>query len=984
MLNKLLIAISFVLVCNYCFPQKYNFVNWTVEDGLIQSQASYLCQDQYRHLWVATLGGVCRFDGKSFKGYTMQDGLLSNHTNILKSDSLGNLWIGTNYGISVFNGSEFKNIELSTARLNNVTEIINLTNESVFSIADSKLFLVKNFKAQKQFISNDTNERVISIYKSSQNQLLAIVYKKGLYCFSDHKWKMLFPFDASKNISCRKIFISKNCDTILVSNAGLYKIKSNSLQKIIVSPQFAENSVVHCVAEDSNGNLWVGTNNGAYKIKNNHVQRFDAKNGLTDNSVFHITVDAENNIWFATDADGVFKYRENMFTWYDKVSGLSNPSIMGIVKTTDKQIYAAGYGGILHKITESNTIESIPDKDASLSNNRINCLYADDNDNVWIGTVGGGAWSYKAGKGFKKINYQTENNLRTITCFLKDVNNTLLIGSPQGLYKLEKNEILSKIQSVNTSVNSLLMLGDSSILAGTPNGVFILNKNYDYTEVIKKECSNSSILCLAKNEDIVWMGTTNKGVLCWNTKTGKIINYSKKDGLPNDFIYFINADEKNKVLVGTGYGVCNLSVNSDGKLNTIESYGKPDGLIGMECNNNAVLKSSDSTFWFGTAKGLFHFNPNAEKVQVAAPFILFKSLKLFSSDIKDSSLYERLSAWFNIPQQLILSHHQNNLTFEFGAIYFTNPFDIYYKYKLEGLDKDYVTASNGVVNYSALPPGKYTLKAKAFTKTGIPSSNEINYSFQINKAFYQTTLFQILVVFLLIATGAFVMYLFERKKQKHKLLFQKIREEEFNKLRQRTAEDFHDEMGNKLTRISVLADILKSKLDSGKPEPIHLIDQIKDNTGALYNGSRDIIWSLNSQNDGLLEIVERINEKGLEMYAETNIDFMFTHNVNSVNSKKLKLDYSRNIIMIFKEVYNNILKHSNANQVKVSINISAGGLLTIFINDNGKGFDVVNSDKGNGLKNIKNRVTRLNGLIEIKSSAEKGTEIQMSFKELFI
>jgi signal transduction histidine kinase len=222
-----------------------------------------------------------------------------------------------------------------------------------------------------------------------------------------------------------------------------------------------------------------------------------------------------------------------------------------------------------------------------------------------------------------------------------------------------------------------------------------------------------------------------------------------------------------------------------------------------------------------------------------------------------------------------------------------------------------------------------------------------------------------------------------RRKQKQKAILEKIREEEFMKLRHRTAEDFHDEVGNRLTRISVLADILKSKIGGPEAETVKIVSQIKENTNALYSGSRDIIWSLNPQNDGIREITEHIRDIGTALFNDTPVEFDFTHNIASYQDRKLKLDYSRNLIMVFKEIYNNILKHSNSRKVEVDINFTPGQELLIKVADNGKGFNGDANGKGNGLKNIRNRVSRLNGECEIKSQPGEGTVIIIHLKNIF-
>src|SRR5690606_24939012 len=95
--------------------------------------------------------------------------------------------------------------------------------------------------------------------------------------------------------------------------------------------------------------------------------------------------------------------------------------------------------------------------------------------------------------------------------------------------------------------------------------------------------------------------------------------------------------------------------------------------------------------------------------------------------------------WFDVPNDLKLPAKQNHLSFELEGLYFTNPGDVSFRYKLEGIDKEYTTTNNPLIIYPALPPGNFVLRVKAFTKSGIESVNEIVYPFVINKAFYQTT-----------------------------------------------------------------------------------------------------------------------------------------------------------------------------------------------------------------------------------------------------
>ena len=983
----------FILFCSLkSFSQKYNFVNWTVEDGLIQSQASSICQDKYRQLWIGTEGGVSRFDGKKFTGYTVQDGLLANHINTMFCDRAGNLWLGTNFGISVYNGRNFKTVKTLKSPVNNISAFVQTTNGDVFAIDNYSLLQVRNFESKKILVSGDSTEKITALSYTANNNLLVSVYKKGLFVFKENSWKQISQVkEEQKNLFIRTIYISSGGDTLLGTVMGLFQLKKNLVTPFEINTRSIPEINIFSIAEDSKQNLWLGTDNGAYKIEGKEVIHFGEKSGFTDNAVNLIYKDVENNLWFATNADGIYKFRENTFTYYDKSSGLSNTIVMGVAQTRDKTIYSVGYGGGLYKINSKNDIERVIYKgQAVLNDTKINCLYADNENNVWIGTLNKGIYMFNEKTGLQKI--EAKNNpdliLRGATVFFKDLSGNMLIGTNQGLFMKDKNSAFTRIKIGSPLVTTFKQFDKDHVIIGTSKGIFLMDQRYEVAPLNEKDFGDASVLCLFKNNDNIWIGTTDKGVLNWNYKTGKIITYTTADGLPSNFIYSIDVSDTYKAWIGTGFGISNLQLDDHGKVLAIKNYGRSDGLLGMECNHNCLLKAADSSLWFGTTKGLFHFNPYTNITEKNQPFVLLRSVKLFSSAITDSSYFKSPGTWFNIPNKLVLPSKQNHLTFELGAIYFTNPEDVIYKYKLEGIDKVYTTTNNPYIIYPALPPGKYTLKVTGLTKSGAVSSNQISYSFEIEKAFYQTRIFQLVIILLLLGTGALLAYIFTRGKQKRKQrakeVLEKIREEEFMKLRQRTAEDFHDEMGNSLTRISVLTDILKSKMNGKEQELTHLVTQIKENTSALYNGSKDIIWSLNSQNDGLYEITEHIKDIGNELFQETQIDFEYTHTIDQRNNMKLKLDYSRNLTMIFKEAYSNILKHSKADKVSIQLNLNSDNYLEILIRDNGIGFREDAIQKGNGLKNMRNRASRMNGSMTTGSSLNNGTEIHFVLKNIFI
>jgi signal transduction histidine kinase len=206
--------------------------------------------------------------------------------------------------------------------------------------------------------------------------------------------------------------------------------------------------------------------------------------------------------------------------------------------------------------------------------------------------------------------------------------------------------------------------------------------------------------------------------------------------------------------------------------------------------------------------------------------------------------------------------------------------------------------------------------------------------------------------------------------------------EEQVKIRKQTAEDFHDDLGNKLTRINVLSEILNKKIDEGLPEQKKLIDQIKENADALFTGSKNILWALDPENDRLSEVLIHVKEFGIDFFLNTSINFTSDLTDDIFREVKLPMGYGRHITLVLKELFNNALRHSGAKNVSASAFLNQDGQLSIIVKDDGKGFDMNAIKSGNGMRNTNNRAKKIDGEIETKSSPGEGTIVTLLIKKI--
>lgn len=152
------------------------------------------------------------------------------------------------------------------------------------------------------------------------------------------------------------------------------------------------------------------------------------------------------------------------------------------------------------------------------------------------------------------------------------------------------------------------------------------------------------------------------------------------------------------------------------------------------------------------------------------------------------------------------------------------------------------------------------------------------------------------------------------------------------------------------------------------------LGQISDQAGHVTESLRDIVWSIQPQNDKLQNLLDRMKKFAGQILESKNINYNF--NISGIHSKEQVLDIEtrQNVYLIFKEILNNIVKHSQATETSIVMS-STPKSLQIEIKDNGIGLDDSTITKGNGLNNMKQRAEKLKGTFKIGPFDSKGTAI---------
>lgn len=235
-------------------------------------------------------------------------------------------------------------------------------------------------------------------------------------------------------------------------------------------------------------------------------------------------------------------------------------------------------------------------------------------------------------------------------------------------------------------------------------------------------------------------------------------------------------------------------------------------------------------------------------------------------------------------------------------------------------------------------------------------------------ATYKSRMYLILSVAMLVSFSAVIVISWLKVSQRVK------RRKELERVRLGIAGDLHDDIGSTISSIQIISSMMGMQNESNPK-----IKEAAENINALSNkvagGIREVVWSLNPENDSMEAIVSHMHKIASDILSTAEIPFAFAKNLADPK-KKLSPQLRKDFMMVFKEAINNARKYSKANQVDIHID-QHDNKLELRIKDYGCGFDPDTVEMGNGLHNMKRRAKNMNGILNIESGAGSGTVIHL-------
>ena len=799
-LRRSLWAVLLLLLPLHFQAQRYNFTQYTIEDGLFSSEVVDIVQDHYRYIWIATpTEGVIKFDGVEFKQYREADGLVSNYIQCIYRDKVGNIWIGTKKGVTRYNGYDFHNFtknlkDPSKGLPDDEIQCIEEHNKSIYvGTKKGGLAVFKGDGFSSRFAQNSRLSRNIKCLFSDSQGRLWIGGDNGIAFLKNEN---ITAFNTSNGLADNEVndIIEINGDIWIATENGLSVYKRNGTFENYSTKQGLPHNSIYSLAKDQDQALWIGTGKGAAKFYEGKFEYYDGENGLTNNPVNKVILDSWENTWFGTKGAGLYKFAGRAFTYYTQEDGIRYDNITAVIVDENNYKWYGTLGGGIYRMRNDSIVQFTTEN--GLPSNQITSLFESADGKIWVGTPVGLAKIIN-----NKITIVDDIDLvdENINCLYEDSKYILWIGTRSGItsYDGVNSRTYSKINGLSANNIRCISEDDLGIIwIGTFDGLNIFDGKEFLTYTTEDGLPSNVINAIAKDpygknaskkESCVWIGT-DKGLVKFKNDIFKV--FSTKDGLGLDNISLLQFDGNSCLWVGSMRGVDRIFLNPPqvvadptkkaNEINFVKHYDITNGFKGMGTNKNAVALDEDGNLFFGTFKGVVEYNTNVDDYSSYAPKVIITSIQLEGPNINWRKYTDDIERWTMIPKGTIsLKHNSNNLIFKFIGIDHTAPEKVKYSWRLTINDvpgKWTAFENRREAIFSNLEPGDYIFEVKA-ENADLDEEKPAVFHFKITPPFWSTLWFKALAALsIAVAIYGYIKWRERKLRSEREILEKKVEE----------------------------------------------------------------------------------------------------------------------------------------------------------------------------------------------------------------
>jgi ligand-binding sensor domain-containing protein/signal transduction histidine kinase len=969
----------------------YYLESFRAEWGLPQNTVTALLQTRDGYLWVVTPFGLARFDGVKFKPFTSGNtpGLHEDMFTAVAEDRDGVLWAGTRDGLLRYEHGNFERLE------------------SAHGLPDSRVDAMCSRRAGGVWVG--TREGLAYVSAGQVTSLVGIHGVDGI--FEDSRQYVWFSVNTAvfrfvpesgqmEKIATKKLRGPSTCFWEDGSGAvwfgtgdGLHRWQQGALKRFdryaegVPVPTRESRRAASIIGGAPDGGLWVGLGGGEglHWFNDGEWRPAGHRNPSLLRDVTCSFMDAEGNLWLGTGGDGLLRLRQPRLQTYGKREGLPHERLWSVCSSRDGDVWVGGDEGF-SRISGDKAISFRPPE---ISNDAvvIRSILEDRSGRLWVGDHAQGVFRVEKGE-FTQVLTQ-----RFLKALYEDRSGAIWVGVGEGITRIKDREVKSyttndglpqmSARAFHEDRHGTLWIGSSG------EGVHLYSNG-----TFRAVAGLSSHKVWSFHEDadgVMWIGT-DRGLNRY--EKGRAFVFTRKHGLFDDLVNHLVEDDAGMFWISCNRGIYRVSRK---ELNEVAAgrakkvahvaYGEADGMASSETNGEyqpAGCKTPDGRIWFPTQRGLVVIDPKTVYRNELAPPVIIEQILAndqivfgHEPEVRRASP-EEISQRSKPPAVIRLAPGSGRVVeIRYTANSFVEPTKVQFKHQLEGYDTDWREAgARRVAYFTNLRPGRYKFRVTACNNHGYWSEQGAEIAFVVEPRFYERWSFFGLCALGFVTCAAGV--------QAHRLrvqrrLLQLEQQAALQRERARIAQDMHDDLGANLTRIAILSEVTKHQAED--PARVRsTADTISGMARTVVDHISEIVWVTNPRNDALESLSGYLRGYAATFFDATDlqcrIDFP---RPDALPDVMVKGELRRDILLVFKEVLNNVARHSGATEVTVALQVDSAEedawTVVITVSDNGRGFDEDKVHRGNGLRNMRSRAARRGGSVNIASSPGHGTQI---------
>ncbi len=964
--------------------ERFVATQWGMKEGLPQSSVNCVIQSREGYLWISTFGGLVRFNGESFTTFNRSNtpGLRSDRMLLLYEDHAGAIWCGTEDGLSRFYRGAFTSFHDFDSANNYAPMLITEDDQNRLWVSvDGKPFRFSGEKFVPVTIARDPGlissavnnpggiwmahnrellrtmgDSIVLIKSFSRDYLDQLVHAvedpkdrdwiwlastgSGVIRFhvptgAMHRFTMA---DGLPSNYFRRLFVDNDGRVMTAGFNGISRWNGKRFDPI-VTVNSDEDKQFNEVMQDSEGNYWMGTPaHGLYRLRSSVISMLDERSGLAEGKMLSLAARKNGTMLFGTNCGGIYEWDGDTVTHSTINSTLVNLCTWSILEDSRERIWVGSK--VLMRYDHPKAKGIVFDSSSGFKGIDVYAIAEDSRGTLWFGCLNG-LFRYD-GRRFTRYSSPqglTHHEVRTI---VEDRSGKIWIGTTQGLFVMENDSIVPL---------PIFLNGDPARPALT-----------SYVRAIHHDESGTT-----------WIGTYGGGILRY--REGIFTAMTTNDGLADNIVSHIVESPRGYFWMGCNRGIMRVRVQdlndvADGVRRSFHTtmYGDQDGMHSPETNGGfqpSVIAETSGNLYFPTVAGVAVVSSRSVTQNAVIPPIVIEKLIIGNRETE-------------LSDGITLSYDSAGVEIHYASLSFTNRSKVRFKYKIEGVDNDWVdVGGRSRAYYTNIPPGEWTFRVIGSNNDGVWNETGAVMNITVTPPFWQTWWFYSFVGLFFAAVGPSIYYVrvtqLQRERRRQQIFAEQLIDSQ-EKERRRIAMELHDGLAQQILIIKNRAELALKEV--GDPEKT--AEQLREIAGSAVHSINDVrqishdLRPVHLEQFGLTETIKHLREQLSESSA---IEWAF--HVDDIDAA-VPMEKQINCFRILQEGTNNILRHSEATQASVMIRREENHVI-VSMWDNGKGFDPAGPtpDAGLGLAGILERTYTLGGTCEIKSAPGKGTTIKI-------